>query len=66
MKDKETRTGRLPRLNDENMSKLEEILKGKEYWTNKEVIMEIKEHFDVDISEEQTIKILRNKLQMFL
>jgi transposase len=51
LKDKETRTGRPPRLNDENMSKLEEILKSKAYWTTKEVIMEIKAHFNVDLSE---------------
>jgi transposase len=64
LKDKETRTGRPPRLNDENMTKLEEILKSKAYWTTKEVVMEIKAHFDVDLSEDQTIKILRNKFQM--
>ena len=64
LKDKNTRTGRPPRLNDENMMKLKEILKGKTYWTTKEVVMEIKAHFDVDLSEDQTIKILRNKFSM--
>jgi len=65
LKDKDTRTGRPPRLNDENMAKLKEILKSKAYWTTKEVIIEIKAHFDVDLSEDQTIKILRNKFHMF-
>jgi len=64
LKDKETRTGRPPRLNNENMTKLKEILKSKAYWTTKEVVMEIKAQFDVDLSEDQTIKILRNKFQM--
>jgi len=40
------------------------ILKSKAYWTTKEVVTEIKAHFDVDLSEDQTIKILRNKFNM--
>jgi transposase len=46
------------------MMKLKEILKSKICWTTREVIMVIKAHFDVDLSEDQTIKILRNKFQM--
>jgi transposase/ribosomal protein L19 len=64
LKDKDTRTGRPPRLNDENMMELKEILESKVYWTTKEVIMEIKTHFDVDLSVDQTVKILRNKFRM--
>ena len=64
LEDKDTRTGRPPRLNDENMMVLKEILESKAYWTTKEVIIEIKTHFDVDLSVDQTIKILRNKFQM--
>jgi transposase len=64
LKDKDTRTGRPPRLNDEKMAKLKEILKSKAYWTTKDVRREIKSHFDVDLSEDQTIKILRDKFQM--
>jgi transposase len=64
LKDKDTRTGRPPRLNDENMIKLKEILKSKAYWTTKEVLLEIKTHFDVDLSEDQIINILRNKYNM--
>ncbi len=64
LKDKDTRTGRPPRLNDENMMKLKEILKSKAHWTTKEVVIEIKAHFDVDLSEDQTIIILREKFHM--
>jgi len=64
LKNKDTRTGRPPRLNDENMMKLKEILKSKAYWTTKEIVIVIKAHFDVDLSEDQTIKILRNKFHM--
>jgi putative transposase len=64
LKDKDTRTGRPPRLNDENMMKLKEILKSKDHWTTKEVVIEIKAHFDVDLSEDQTIIILREKFHM--
>lgn len=62
--DKETRTGRPPRLSEANMIELQEILKGKSYWTTKEVVSEIKRHFDVDLSDDQVIKILRNKYKM--
>jgi transposase len=64
LKEKDTRTGRPPRLDNENMIKLEEILRSKAYWTTKEVVSAIKTHFDVDLSEDQTIKILRNKFHM--
>jgi transposase len=46
------------------MMKLKEILKGKPYWTTKEALLEIKAHFDIDLSEDQTIKILRDKFHM--
>ena len=42
--DKETRTGRPPRLSEANMIDLQVILKGKIYWTTKEVVSEIKRH----------------------
>jgi len=64
LKDQETRTGRPPRLNKDNMNKLKEILRGRDYWTTKEVVAEIKTHFNVDLSEDQVIKILRNKFKM--
>jgi transposase len=62
--DIETKTGRPPRLNEDNMIKLKEILKIKSYWTTKEVVTEIKTHFNVDLSDDQVIKILRNKFDM--
>jgi transposase len=64
LKDKDTRTGRPPRLNDEDLMELKKILESKPYWTTKEIVNEIKEHFGVDLSEDQTINILRNKFQM--
>jgi transposase len=64
LKDKEARTGRPPRLNKDDMMKLKEILIGRNYWTTKEVVKEIKTHFSVDLSEDQVIKILRNKFGM--
>ena len=64
LKDKETRTGRPPRLNKNDMMKLREILDGRNYWTTKEVVKEIKTHFSVDLSDDQVIKILRNKFGM--
>ena len=47
LKDKETRTGRPPRLNKDDIIKLKEILVGRNYWTTKEVVKEIKTHFRV-------------------
>lgn len=64
LKDQETRTGRPPRLNEDNLNKLKEILQERDYWTTREVVAEIKTHFNVDLSEDQVIKILRNKFNM--
>jgi len=43
------------------MTKPKEILKSKAYLTIKEVAMEINLQFDADLSEDQTIKILRSQ-----
>jgi transposase len=64
LKDKDTRTGRPPKLNEDDMTKLKDILKSKDYWTTKEVMKEIKVHFDVDLSEDQITRILRDKFCM--
>jgi transposase len=64
LKDQDTRTGRPPRLNEDNLIKLKEILQERDYWTTREVVAEIKTHFNVDLSEDQVIKILRNKFNM--
>jgi transposase len=64
LKDKDTRTGRPPKLDEDDMTKLEEILRGRDYWTTKEVMRETKVNFDVDLSEDQIVKILRGKYCM--
>lgn len=64
LKDKKTRTGRPPKLDKDDMIKLKEILKTKDYWTTKEVQKVIKDQFDVDLSIFQVIKILREKFDM--
>ncbi len=64
LKDKDTRTGRPPKLDEDKMTKLKEILKSKDYWTTKEVVKVIKDQFDVDLSIFQVIKILRDKFEM--
>jgi putative transposase len=64
LKDKDTRTGRPPKLDEDDMVKLKEILNGRDYWTTKEVVKEIKVQFGVDLSYHQTIKVLRDKFGM--
>jgi transposase len=64
LKDKETRTGRPPKLDSEDMERLKETLKGSDCWTTKEVMKEIKIQFDVDLSEDQVTRILRDKFGM--
>ncbi len=64
LKDKETRTGRPPKLDKDDLAKLKEILKTKDYWTTKEVQKVIKHQFDVDLSIFQVIRILREKFEM--
>jgi transposase len=64
LKDKDTRTGRPPKLDEDKMIKLKEILKSKDYWTTNEVKKEIKDQFDVDLSISQVIDILREKFGM--
>jgi len=43
---------------------LKSELKKKEYWTTKEVKVQIKEKFGVEYSDDQIVRILRNKLKM--
>ncbi len=64
LKDKEITTGRPPKLNEDEMAKLREILESKDYWTTKEVQKVIKDQFDVDLSIFQVIRILREKFGM--
>ena len=64
LKDKDTRTGRPPKLDKDDMDKLREILKTKDYWTTNEVRKVIKDRFNVDLAISQVIKILREKFGM--
>ena len=64
LKDKDTRTGRPPKLDNDDMTKLKEILKTRDYWTTNEVRKVIKDQFNVDLAISQVIKILRDKLDM--
>jgi transposase len=64
LRDKETRTGRPPKLNSDNLERLKEILKGSDCWTTKEVMKEIKIQFYVDLSADQITRILRDKFGM--
>jgi transposase len=64
IKSKGKRTGRPPRLCDEECHELEGLLKEKESWTTKEVRGLIKERFGVEFSEDQVVRILRHRLKM--
>jgi len=64
IKGKENKGGRPPRLSDEDLEKLKEMLKDKEYWATKEVKRWIKERFAIEFSEDQVVRILRYKLKM--
>lgn len=64
IKSKGKRSGRRPRLSDEECGKLGEMLKENESWTTKEVRGLIKERFGVEFSEDQVVRILRQRLRM--
>ena len=64
IKSKGKRTGRRPQLSDEECQKLGELLKEKESWTTKEVRGLIKERFGIEFSEDQAVRILRQRLKM--
>ena len=56
--------GRPPKLPEEELEELKRILKAKPYWSVKEVMRLIKELFGVNYSDEQTRRILVDKLGM--
>ena len=56
--------GKPPKLTDKDLQELKGYLKEKEYWQTKEVKELIKNKFNVDISEDQIARILRQKLKM--
>ncbi len=63
VKDKENKGGRPPKLSDEELLALKRYLKEKESWKTKEVRGLINERFDVDLSEDQVARILKQKLR---
>jgi transposase len=64
IKGKENKGGRPPKLSDEALEKVKDLLKEKECWTTKEVRGLIKERFGVELSEDQVVRILRHKVKM--
>ena len=64
IRSKQSKAGRPPGLSEEDLKKLEGLLKEKEYWTTKEVRGLIKERFGVEFSEDQAVRILRHKLKL--
>jgi putative transposase len=56
--------GRPPRLDEEMLRGLKDMLKAKPYWSLKEVMRLIKELFGISYSDEQTRRILVEKLGM--
>jgi len=64
LKDKEGKRGRPAKLREEEIEKLKWLLKSKPYWTTKEVKILIKERFAVKYSEDQVVRILRDKIGM--
>jgi len=51
IKDKGNKGGKPPKFSDEDLEKLKEILKDKEYWITKEVRRLIKEKFGIEFSD---------------
>ena len=58
--------GRPPKLAEEDLEDLRNILESKGYWTTKEVKRLLKEIFMKELSEDQVRRILRDKLGMRL
>ncbi len=56
--------GRKPKLTPEQNEKLKDELKKRKFWTTKEVKVLIRETFGIDLSEDQIIRILREKFKM--
>ena len=65
LKDKEEgKRGKPPKLSEEGIERLKELLKDKPYWTTKQVRIIIKEKLGVEYSEDQVVRILRDKIGM--
>jgi len=64
IREKEGKRGRPPKLDEAGIERLKELLKGKAYWTTREVRVLIKEELGVEYSEDQVVRILRDKIGM--
>ena len=64
IKNKPNPGGRPPKLNEDDLEKLKEELKKKDYWTTQEVKVLLLEKFGVDLSEDQVRRILHGKINM--
>jgi transposase len=64
LKDSENKGGRPPKLSEEDLKNLEVNLKGKDYWTTKDVKKLIFDRYGVQLSEDSVVRILREKLGM--
>jgi transposase len=61
---KDVAKGRPPKLGGEEIGRLEELLKEREFWQTSEVVGLIAQEFGVRFSEDQVRRILRGKLRM--
>jgi len=59
-----SKRGRPSKLTPEELKKLEELLKRKEFWQTQEVVRLILEEFRVKLSEHQVRRILKHKLRL--
>jgi len=62
LRESENQGGRPAKLSENDLKHLEEILKEKDYWTTKEVRKAILDKFDVDLSDDTVVRILRHEL----
>ncbi len=62
--EKENKGGRPSALSDIEIMELKEELKKKEFWTTKEVQDEVLRKFNLNVSDDTIIRLLRNKLKM--
>jgi len=64
LKESENQGGRPAKLSENDLKRLEETLKEKDYWTTKEVRKTILENFGVDLSDDTVVRLLRHELGM--
>lgn len=64
IKEKENKGGRPPKLSKEDLEHLKEKLNEKDHWVTKEVKGVIKQEFNVELSDDQIVRILKEKMKM--